>query len=128
MGKTYTPVQKAEMQCRITELVRKNGRMTLNQLERVTGASCQTVRRYVKKAAECGDLYLAGTKGIFPSKEDFRTWSEKPSDTRVERFLKIEEGLMSPYDRDNNVICTECRNSEAMRRLMAFYRGNYRED
>ncbi|MCT6116296.1 DUF977 family protein, partial [Escherichia coli] len=31
------------------------------------------------------------------------------------------------YDRDMNIICRECRNSESMQRVLAFYRGNFRE-
>lgn len=123
MGKNYTPVQQEEMQNRITELVRKNGRMTLNQLERITGAGCLTVRRYVKKAAECGDVYLAGKSDIFPSKQDFLAWREKQTDARVERFLKTPECEVRSYDRTRNVICSECLNSEAMQRVLAFYRG-----
>ncbi|HFZ7410105.1 TPA: DUF977 family protein, partial [Salmonella enterica subsp. enterica serovar Saintpaul] len=36
-------------------------------------------------------------------------------------------GVVRSYDRTRNVICTECRNSVTMQRVLAFYRGNYRE-
>ncbi|EGB0328024.1 TPA: DUF977 family protein [Salmonella enterica subsp. enterica serovar Poona] len=123
MGENYTPAQQAAIQRLITELVRKNGRMTLNQLERATGSGCLTIRRYVKKALECGDLYVSGKNGIFPSEQAFRIWNEKRTDAKVERFLKTPEGVVRTYDPSVNVVCTECRNSEAMQRVLAFYRG-----
>lgn len=43
------------------------------------------------------------------------------------RFLKTPEGVVSSYDRTRNVICTECRNSVTMQRVLAFYRGHHRE-
>ncbi|HCM1914556.1 TPA: DUF977 family protein [Salmonella enterica subsp. salamae serovar 28:r:e,n,z15] len=42
-------------------------------------------------------------------------------------YLEKAEGVVRSYDRTRNVICTECRNSVTMRRVLAFYRGNYRE-
>ncbi|EBX1236066.1 DNA-binding protein, partial [Salmonella enterica subsp. enterica serovar Typhimurium] len=37
------------------------------------------------------------------------------------------EGVVRSYDRTRNVICTECRNSVTMQRVLAFYRGHHRE-
>ncbi|EDW2651313.1 DUF977 family protein, partial [Salmonella enterica subsp. enterica] len=48
-------------------------------------------------------------------------------DARITRFLKTPEGVVRSYDRTRNVICTECRNSVTMQRVLAFYRGHYRE-
>ncbi|ECC8814842.1 hypothetical protein DNI75_24040, partial [Salmonella enterica subsp. enterica] len=39
----------------------------------------------------------------------------------------LREGVVSSYDRTRNVICTECRNSVTMQRVLAFYRGHHRE-
>ncbi|EKR5136006.1 DUF977 family protein, partial [Escherichia coli] len=32
-----------------------------------------------------------------------------------------------PYDRHQNIICRECRKSEVMQRILAFYQGDYQE-
>ncbi|ELF1167804.1 DUF977 family protein [Salmonella enterica] len=112
------------MQRRITELVRKHGRMTLTELRRMTGLTIYSTRHYLEKAERCGDVYQAGKRGIFPSEAAFRVWCEKQSDARVERFLKTPERVVKPYDRHQNTICAECRKSEYMQRVLAFYRGN----
>ncbi|EKP3529835.1 DUF977 family protein, partial [Escherichia coli] len=36
-------------------------------------------------------------------------------------------GKIRRYDRRQNIICEECRNSESMQRVLAFYRGNFQE-
>ncbi len=87
MSRNYTPAQKAEIQKRLTELVRTHGRMTFGELRKITGLTIFTARHYLEKA----------------------------------------EGVVSSYDRTRNVICTECRNSVTMQRVLAFYRGNYRD-
>lgn len=57
MGKNYTPEQKAEIQKRLTELVRTHGRMTFGELRRMTGLTIFTTRHYLEKAESCGELY-----------------------------------------------------------------------
>ncbi|EBS0894983.1 DUF977 family protein, partial [Salmonella enterica subsp. enterica serovar Abaetetuba] len=37
MSRNYTPEKRDEIQKRLTELVRKNGRMTFGELRRMTG-------------------------------------------------------------------------------------------
>ncbi|EEQ2016987.1 DUF977 family protein, partial [Escherichia coli] len=32
-----------------------------------------------------------------------------------------------PYDRHQNIICRECRQSEVMQRVLAFYQGDFQE-
>ncbi|ECL6482068.1 DUF977 family protein, partial [Salmonella enterica] len=54
MGKNYTPEQKAEIQKRLTELVRTHGRMTFGELRRMTGLTIFTTRHYLEKAESCG--------------------------------------------------------------------------
>ncbi|EJX1820941.1 DUF977 family protein, partial [Salmonella enterica] len=108
MGKNYTPEQKAEIQKRLTELVRTHGRMTFGELRRMTGLTIFTTRHYLEKAESCGELYQAGRSGIFPSEQAFRRWKQKREDARIARFLKTPEGVVSSYDRTRNVICTEC--------------------
>ncbi|EAQ9999241.1 DUF977 family protein [Salmonella enterica] len=119
MGRNYTPAQQEEIQNRITELVRKHGRMTLNQLQQMTRTSSGTVRRYVDRAAACGDLYRAGKHGIFPSQQAFRDWRENLAD----ESLKAQERGARSDARSDNAIFEECRNSEAMQRVLSFYRG-----
>ncbi|EEO4524303.1 DUF977 family protein, partial [Salmonella enterica subsp. enterica serovar Give] len=123
MSRNYTPAQKAEIQKRLTELVRTHGRMTFGELRKITGLTIFTARHYLEKAESCGDLYQAGRNGIFPSEQAFRLWKQKREDARINRFLKTPEGVVSSYDRTRNVICTECRNSVTMQRVLAFYPG-----
>ncbi|ECJ2446041.1 DUF977 family protein [Salmonella enterica subsp. diarizonae] len=97
--------------------------MTFGELRRVTGLTVFTARHYLSEAERCGDLYQAGRSGIFPSERDFRIWKRKQDDARVERFLNARLIVGEPYDRSRNCICKECRNSNVMQRILAFYRG-----
>lgn len=63
MSKNYTPEKREEIQRRITELVRKHGRMTLTGLRKMTGLTMYSTRRYLDKAERCGDVYQAGRGG-----------------------------------------------------------------
>ncbi|EDC5554200.1 DUF977 family protein [Salmonella enterica] len=123
MSRNYTPEKRDEIQKRLTELVRKNSRMTFGELRRMTGLTIFTARHYLEKAESCGELYQAGRSGIFPSERDFRIWKRKQDDARVERFLNARLITGEPYDRSRNSICEECRNSYVMQRILAFYRG-----
>ncbi|EEK2577415.1 DUF977 family protein [Salmonella enterica subsp. enterica serovar Montevideo] len=123
MSRNYTPEKRDEIQKRLTELVRKNGRMTFGELRKMTGLTIFTARHYLEVAERCGDLYQAGRSGIFPSERDFRIWKQKQDDARVERFLNAKPVAGEPYDRNRNPVCEECRNSKAMQRVLAFYRG-----
>ncbi|EBU8198029.1 DNA-binding protein, partial [Salmonella enterica subsp. enterica serovar Sandiego] len=107
MSRNYTPAQKAEIQKRLTELVRTHGRMTFGELRKITRLTIFTARHYLEKAESCGDLYQAGRSGIFPSEQAFLLWKQKREDARITRFLKTPEGVVSSYDRTRNVICTE---------------------
>lgn len=123
MSKNYTSGKQEEIQKRLTELVRKNGRMTLGKLRKMTGLTIFEAYHYLSEAERCGDLYQAGRRGIFPSERDFRIWKRKQDDARVERFLNARLIVGEPYDRSRNCICKECRNSDVMQRILAFYRG-----
>ncbi|EBS9452771.1 DNA-binding protein, partial [Salmonella enterica] len=46
MGKNYTPAQKAEIQKRLTELVRTHGRITFGELREMAGLTIFTTRHY----------------------------------------------------------------------------------
>lgn len=54
MSRNYTPAQKAEIQKRLTELVRTHGRMTFGELRKITGLTIFTARHYLEKAESCG--------------------------------------------------------------------------
>ncbi|EFO2672041.1 hypothetical protein B6P68_28930, partial [Escherichia coli] len=53
MAKPFTPEQREELKARIIGLVRKNGRMTMSQLERATGAGWHSVRRCLVDVLAC---------------------------------------------------------------------------
>lgn len=122
MAKVYTPEQREELKVRIIGLVRKNGRMTMSQLERATGAGWHSVRRCLVDVLACGDLYMSGEYGVFASEQAYREWRKTPEKTR-----KLPDGETRRYDRSQNIICRECRKSEVMQRVLAFYQGNYQE-
>ncbi|EBW7157084.1 DNA-binding protein, partial [Salmonella enterica subsp. enterica serovar Typhimurium] len=42
MSRNYTPAQKAEIQKRLTELVRTHGQMTFGELRKITGLTIFT--------------------------------------------------------------------------------------
>lgn len=39
----------------------------------------------------------------------------------------LPDGEIRRYDRRLNMICHDCRKSEAMQRVLAFYQGNFQE-
>ncbi|WP_318842257.1 DUF977 family protein [Salmonella enterica] len=147
MAAPYTPEHRKKVQQCITEWVHKNGRMTTGQLQRVTGASWNTLRRCLSGLLSCGDVYLAPRLGVFTSEQAFHAWNNKRTkqakrrrqarqrqqarQVKLARQAKSRQEIlgdrMCSYDRRKNNICQECRNSEVMQRVLAFYRGNYRD-
>lgn len=85
MSRNYTPAQKAEIQKRLTELVRTHGRMTFGELRKIAGLTILQPAT-TEKAESCGDLYQAGRSGIFPSERAFRLWKQKREDAGINRF------------------------------------------
>ncbi|ENC7317925.1 DUF977 family protein, partial [Escherichia coli] len=113
---------------RIIGLVRKNERMTISQLERATGAGWHSVRRCLVDVLACGDLYMSGKYGVFASEQVYRVWRKTPEKTTDQTLIrKLPDGEIRRYDRRLNIICRECRNSEVMQRVLAFYQGNFQE-
>ncbi|MFI3384262.1 DUF977 family protein, partial [Escherichia albertii] len=44
-----------------------------------------------------------------------------------ELIYSLPDGEIRRYNRRQNIICRECRKSEAMQRVLAFWRGNFQE-
>ncbi|HFG9821615.1 TPA: DUF977 family protein [Salmonella enterica subsp. enterica serovar Grumpensis] len=138
MAAPYTPEHRKKVQQCITEWVHKNGRMTTGQLQRVTGTSWNTLHRCLSGLLSCGDVYLVPRFGVFTSEQAFHAWNNKR--TKKIRQAKVRQaklakqykprqeilwGRMCSYDRRKNNICQECRNSEVMQRVLAFYRREF---
>ncbi|EFA9196714.1 DUF977 family protein [Escherichia coli] len=127
MASVFTPEQREELKARIIGLIHRNKRMTMSQLERATGAGWHTVRRCLVDVVACGDLYISGKHGVFVSEQAYQAWCKTPKKADPALVRKLPDGEIRRYDRDMNIICRECRNSESMQRVLAFYRGNFRE-
>ncbi|EGE1550676.1 TPA: DUF977 family protein, partial [Escherichia coli] len=52
---------------------------------------------------------------------------KKPSVVDPDLIWLLPDGEIRRYDRRLNIICRECRKSEAMQRVLAFYQGNFQE-
>ncbi|HBQ4543200.1 TPA: DUF977 family protein, partial [Escherichia coli] len=50
---------------------------------------------------------------------------KKKSDSGL--IYSLPDGEIRRYDRRMNIICRECRRSEVMQRVLAFYQGNFQE-
>ncbi|EGI3994556.1 DUF977 family protein [Escherichia coli] len=127
MAKPFTPEQREELKVRIVGLVRKNERMTMSQLEKATGAGWHSIRRCLVDVLVCGDLYMSGKYGIFASEQAYHAWRKMPQKSDSALVRKLPDGEIRRYDRNQNMICRECRNSEVMQRVLAFYQGSFQE-
>ncbi|MFP0229406.1 DUF977 family protein, partial [Escherichia sp. WS1114] len=83
-----------------------------------------------------GDVYNSGY-GLFPSEQARKDWQnarkklsraklKKPSAVDPDLIWSLPDGEIRRYDRRQNIICRECRKSEVMQRILAFYQGNAR--
>ncbi|RRB11176.1 DUF977 family protein [Escherichia coli] len=52
---------------------------------------------------------------------------KKPSAVDPDLIWSLPDGEIRRYDRRQNIICRECRKSEVMQRVLAFYQGNFQE-
>ncbi|EHP1064842.1 DUF977 family protein [Escherichia coli] len=130
MAAIYTDEQRERLQRHIVDLVRKNGRMTMSQLALATCASHDSIRRHLRVLTSQGEVYVVSGKGVFLSESVYREWrASSAGKARVIRKPAQKQGKAGaqPYDRHQNVICRECRNSESMQRVLAFYRGGFQE-
>ncbi|EJR8395667.1 DUF977 family protein, partial [Escherichia coli] len=121
----------------IVEFVRLNGRGTIRQLSDEIGVSHTSVGRLCMDLAASGDVYNSGY-GVFPSEQARKDWQnarkklsraklKKPSAVDPDLIWSLPDGEIRRYDRRLNIICRECRKSEAMQRVLAFYQGNFEE-
>ncbi|EFG9842550.1 TPA: DUF977 family protein [Escherichia coli] len=127
MAKVFTPEEREEVKARIVELVRLSGRETFRQLADKTGVSKTAIRRLSGALAASGDVWLSDC-GVFPSEQAYRVWRKTPEKAADPTLIrKLPDGEIRRYDRRQNIICSECRKSEAMQRVLAFYQGNFQE-
>ena len=136
MAKVFTQEEREKIKGLIVEFVRLNGRGTIRQLSDEIGVSHTSVGRVCMELAASGDVYNSGY-GVFPSEQARKDWQnarkklsraklKKPSVVDPDLIWLLPDGEIRRYDRRLNIICRECRKSEAMQRVLAFYQGNVR--
>ncbi|CBG35022.1 TPA: DUF977 family protein [Escherichia coli] len=137
MAKVFTQEEREKIKGLIVEFVRLNGRGTIRQLSDEIGVSHTSVGRLCMELAASGDVYNSGY-GVFPSEQARKDWQnarkklsraklKKPSVVDPDLIWLLPDGEIRRYDRRLNIICRECRKSEAMQRVLAFYQGNFEE-
>ncbi|HBA9100653.1 TPA: DUF977 family protein [Escherichia coli] len=130
MAKVFTQEEREKIKGQVVELVRQSGRETLRQLEVKTGATRYLMSVLARELVASGDVYNSGY-GLFPSEQARKDWQnarKKLSRVVVDSDLiwSLPDGEIRRYDRRLNIICRECRRSEVMQRILAFYQGNVR--
>ena len=136
MAKVFTPEEREKIKGQVVELVRLSGRETLRALEAKTGASRYYISTLARELVASGDVYNSGY-GLFPSEQARKDWQnarKKLSRTKVKKPVVVDpdliwslpDGEIRRYNRRHNIICRECRKSEVMKRVLAFYQGNLR--
>ncbi|HFH2773333.1 TPA: DUF977 family protein [Escherichia coli] len=137
MAKVFTQEEREKIKGLIVEFVRLNGRGTIRQLSDEIGVSHASVGRLCMELAASGDVYNSGY-GVFPSEQARKDWQnarkklsraklKKPSVVDPDLIWLLPDGEIRRYDRRQNIICRECRKSEVMQRVLAFYQGNFEE-
>ena len=138
MAKVFTQEEREKIKGQVLELVRQSGRETLRQLEAKTGATRYLMSVLARELVASGDVYNSGY-GLFPSEQDRKDWQnarKKLSRAKLKKktpvvdpdlIWSLPDGEIRRYDSRLNIICRECRKSEAMQRVLAFYQGNFQE-
>ena len=135
-AKVFTQEEREKIKGQVVELVRLSGRETLRQLEAKTGATRYLMSVLARELVASGDVYNSGY-GLFPSEQARKDWQnarkklsrakvKKPAVVDPDLIWSLPDGEIRRYDRRLNIICRECRKSEAMQRVLAFYQGNVR--
>ncbi|MCQ1860258.1 DUF977 family protein [Escherichia coli] len=134
MAKVFTQEEREKIKGQVVELVRQSGRETLRQLEAKTGATRYLMSVLARELAASGDVYISGY-GLFPSEQARKNWQntrkklsrenlKKSSVVDPDLIWSLPDGEIRRYDRRQNIICSECRNSDVMQRVLMFYMGN----
>ncbi|WP_407906785.1 DUF977 family protein [Escherichia coli] len=137
MAKVFTQEEREKIKGQVVELVRQSGRETLHQLEAKTGATRYLMSALARELAASGDVYISGY-GLFPSEQARKDWQntrkkisrenlKKSSVADPDLIWSLPDGEIRRYDSRLNIICRECRKSEVMQRVLAFYQGNFQE-
>ncbi|EFP6680260.1 DUF977 family protein [Escherichia coli] len=136
MAKVFTQEEREKIKGQIVDLVRQSGRETLRQLEAKMGATRYLISILAKELVSSGEVYNSGY-GLFPSEQARKDWqnarkklsrakSKEPAMVDPDLIWSLPDGEIRRYDRCQNIICRECRKSEVMQRVLAFYQGNVR--
>ncbi|EMB0778853.1 DUF977 family protein [Escherichia coli] len=136
MAKVFTQEEREKIKGKVVELVRLSGRETLRALEAKTGASRYYISTLARELVASGDVYNSGY-GLFPSEQARKDWQnarkklsrakmKKPVVVDPDLIWSLPDGEIRSYDRRQNIICRECRKSEVMQRVLAFYQSNFR--
>ena len=138
MAKVFTQEEREKIKGQVLELVRQSGRETLRQLEAKTGATRYLMSVLARELVASGDVYNSGY-GLFPSEQARKDWQnarkklsraklkKKTSVVDPDLIWSLPDGEIRRYDRRMNIICRECRKSEVMQRVLAFYQGKFQE-
>ncbi|HAX0331102.1 TPA: DUF977 family protein [Escherichia coli CD249] len=134
MAKVFTQEEREKIKGQVVELVRQSGRETLRQLEAKTGATRYLMSVLARELVASGDVYNSGY-GLFPSEQARKDWQnarkklsraklkKKTSVVDPDLIWSLPDGEIRRYDRRQNIICSECRESEVMQRILTFYWG-----
>ncbi|EHY7586558.1 DUF977 family protein [Escherichia coli] len=136
MAKVFTQEEREKIKGKVVELVRLSGRETLRALEAKTGASRYYISTLARELVASGDVYNSGY-GLFSSEQARKDWQnarkklsrakmKKPVVVDPDLIWSLPDGEIRRYDRRQNIICRECRKSEVMQRVLAFYQSNFR--
>ncbi|MED9682715.1 DUF977 family protein [Escherichia coli] len=138
MAKVFTQEEREKIKGQVVELVRQSGCETLRQLEAKTGATRYLMSVLARELVASGDVYNSGY-GLFPSEQARKDWQnarKKLSRAKLKKktpvvdpdlIWSLPDGEIRRYDSRLNIICRECRKSEVMQRVLAFYQGNFQE-
>ncbi len=97
------------------------------------GATRYLMSVLARELVASGDVYNSGY-GLFPSEQARKDWQnarkklsraklKKPVVVDPDLIWSLPDGEIRRYDRQLNIICSECRNSEVMQRVLIFYTG-----
>ncbi|EPP7777676.1 DUF977 family protein [Escherichia coli] len=138
MARVFTQEEREKIKGQVVQLVRQSGRETLRQLEAKTGATRYLLSVLARELVASGDVYNSDY-GLFSSERARKDWQnarkklsraklkKKTSVVDPDLIWSLPDGEIRRYDRRQNIICRECRKSEVMQRVLAFYQGNFQE-